>query len=263
MNNFLLACMITIISFSISLNAEMNRKPSPYEFNGDIPFDKSKLNQPKVVQKNRFEMNLNPNEVYQIRKKIEKKKNILDGVYKVNIMQNPIFKPLKTITTVYLHPNFISTLIFPKKYKINSKPQVSFPVKVFEYDSNTIRIRPSEDTTQGNIVLSLTDGIKNYSLTIFYKRYIPNINCTKDANNKCRNTALATVIKFVAGTPYYNPFKIIEEYMLLHNIKKLNIDKNLGYVTLSKGDETYYIIRDDEFGTIYKDGMLLKVQTKL
>jgi len=263
MNNVLLKCVIIIMSILIPLNAQqMNQSSSPYKFNGDMPFDKSKLDKPKIVQKNRFELNLNPKEVYQIENKIKTKKNILDGVYGINICQSPIFKPLKTITTIYLHPNFISTLIFPEKYKINSKPQVSFPLKVFEYDSNTIRVRPATDTTQGNIVLSLTDGIKNYSLTIFYKRYIPNINCTKDANNNCKNTAFATVIKFVAHDSF-NPFKIIEEYMLLHKVDKLKIENNLGYVTLSKDGETYYIIRDNEFGTIYKDGMLLKVQKKL
>ena len=248
--------------FCIALSSYARNKKNPNKFYGEIPFDKSKLDQPRIVRKRRFELNIKPDETYEILEKMRKQKQMLDGVYGINIKQSPLIKPLKTITTIYLHPNFISTIIFPKKYKINSKPQVSFPLKVFEYDSNTIRIRPSTDATEGNIVLSLTDGIQNYSITIFYKKYIPNLKCTQYSINDCRNTELATVIKFIDGESY-NPFDIIEEYKKLHHLKRLKISKNLGYVVLSKGKDTYYIIRDDEFGTIYKDGILLRVKKKL
>jgi hypothetical protein len=260
----LLVALLLSVSVSLFANdgyGEDNRQDD-YRFNGDMPYDKSKLSQPKIVQQNRFELNLNEKEVYDIHTKVQKKQDILDGVAGINILQSPMFKPLKTVSTIYLHPNFITTLIFPDNLKIAGKPRIAFLAKVFEFDNNTMRIRPDRSSTSGNIVLTLTDGQRNYSLTIFHKRYIPDLECTKDPQSDCKNTHLATVIKFIKAKKF-NPFNIIEEYQTLHNISRIVIKKNLDYLTFSKGSETYYIIRDDEFGTIYKDGLSLKVKTTI
>jgi len=231
-------------------------------FTGEMPFDKRKISQPKIVQKTRFELNMNTEEVNAIQRKMQKKIEMLDGVAGMNILQNPVFKPLKTVTTIYLHPNFITTLIFPKQFKIANKPRVSFPTKVFEYDTNTVRIRPTTSMRVGNMTLALSDGKKNYSITIFYKRYIPDLECNKKGYSDCKNNFLATVIRFTKARKI-DPFDIIEEYQKLHNISKIKIDKNHGYLIFSKDGQTYYIIRDDEFGTIYKDGLSLKIETTL
>ncbi len=233
-----------------------------YKFSGDFPYDKRKISQPKEVQKARFELNIEQKKANKIRQKIVKTKEILDGLAGVNLLQNPIFKPLKTVSTIYLHPNFITTIIFPKKFHIANKPKISFPYKTFEYDNNTIRIRPTTDTSMGNIVLSLSDGKKNYSLNIFYKRYLPDLKCEKTQGKNCKNNYLATVIKYVVNKNF-SPFEIIEEYEKLHNVSKIDIKNNLDYLIYSKKGQTYYIIRDDEFGTIYKDGLSLKVKTTL
>ena len=233
-----------------------------YDFTGKYPYDKTKISEPSRVQQARFELNIDQKKANIIRAKIIKTKEVLDGLAGVNLLQNPIFKPLRTVSTVQLHPNFITTIIFPKKFHISKKPQISFPYKVFEYDSNIIRIRPTTDSSMGNIVLSLSDGKNNYSLNIFYKRYLPDMKCKKIKNKDCKNTALATVIKYTT-TSSFNPFKIIEEYEKLNNISSLVIKNNLDYLIFSKKGQTYYIIRDDEFGRIYKDGLSLKVTTTL
>lgn len=231
-------------------------------FNGKYPYDKRKLSVPPVVQETRFDLNVNPNKINLIRKKLVNSRNIIDGINGINLLQNPLYKPLHTVSTIYLFPNFITTIIFPVQFHISSKPQVSFPCSVFEYDNNTIRIRPKANSRMGNITLNLSNGHRNYSIDIYYKRYLPNIKCEIKKNGNCKNVYLATVIKYTMSKKL-NPFVVIADYKKLHNIAKIKIKKNLGYLMFSKGGQTYYIIRDDQFGTIYTDGLALRVTTKL
>jgi len=268
-NSLMPLILLILVAIGINLNASdynnrngYDRNQEQEEFTGEIPFDKRKISQPKIVQKVRFELGLKEKEANVIQHKMQKKVEILDGVAGINILQNPVFKPLKTVTTIYLHPNFITTLIFPKQFKIANKPRVSFPTKVFEYDTNTVRIRPTTSMRVGNMTLALSDGKKNYSITIFYKRYIPDLECNQKGYSDCKNNFLATVIRFTKARKI-DPFDIIEEYQKMNNISRISIEKNHGYLIFSKDGQTYYIIRDDEFGTIYKDGLSLKVETTL
>lgn len=227
-------------------------------FDGITPFDKSQLSIPKTVRQNRFELSIESNTTSIILEEIQRKQDLLDGLYHVDILQKPLFKTLKTVDIIYLHPNFLTTIMFPQKYSI-SKPMASFKTNFFEFSNNTIRIQPAQNSPLGNIVLSLTDGKQNYSINIFVKKFIQDVNCI---NKKCKQDFLATVIKYQEPKKL-NHFQVIEEYLVLNSFKKVTIEKNLDYVSFSKNGETFYIIRDDEFGNIFKDGLSLKIKTSL
>lgn len=224
-----------------------------------VPYDKKKLSTPKKVLEVRTILDIDETQANEIEKKTDRAESILDGTISINILQEPLLKPLKTIDTIYLHPSFLTTLIFPKHYKI-SDATTSFKFNVFEFDNNVIRVQPNPRVS-GNIAISLSDNKANYSLTIFVKKYIANIDC-KETETGCKNDYLAVVIRYKENNTI-DPFKIIEDYLLLNQKHKLVISQNLEHVSFSKGGETYYIIRDDEFGTIYKDGLSLVVQKKL
>ena len=232
-------------------------------FDLTIPFNKKELDIPPKVRQIRFLENINDRKVENTQKRILRTNDILDGVYHVEILQKPIVRPLKTIDTIYTHPSFLTTLIFPKGMEV-IRPRASFDTKVFEFNGNIIQLQPLANSKQGNITLFLSDGKQNHAVTIFIKRFLPRdyLKTKKQDSPMKKNDYLATVIKY-KQTQKIDAFAIIEEYQRLFNVNKITIKKNLDYVTFSKNGETYYIIRDDEFGDIFKDGLSLRVKTSL
>lgn len=242
-----------------------NQNDGTIGFTGEYPYDKSKLDTPKDVQKKRFMLKPNPKIVKKLRKDLERRKNILDGTLDIAILQKPIIKPLKTIDTLYLHSNFITTIIFPKSLTI-TKAGASFETREFSHSQNTLLLQPTNNARNGNIVISLSDGKKNYMMTIFVKQYFPEDNCeVKGENYKCSNDYLATIIKYKKERKLTMDFKLqlLQDYLNLHGIKKLSIPKNLDYLVLKKNEKTYYIVRDDEFGNIYKSGLSLTIKNSI
>lgn len=234
-------------------------------FTGEYPFDKRKLAVPPFVQKERFELNLKKPIVNSLQRKAKRKQNLLDGTLDIAVLQKPIYRAMKTVDTLYLHSNFITTIIFPKNITIKTAG-ASFSTNEFSYSENILLLQPTNDARNGNIVFSLSDGIKNYMMTIFVKQYFPNIKCRlENGNYKCANDYLATIIKYKEPKKLTVDFKLqlLEDYLRMNGYDKLILQNNLDYVMLQKGKETYYIIRDDEFGTIFKNGLSLTIKNSL
>lgn len=253
-----------LITFSILFSQEENGQPN-VGFDGTYPFDKSKLSNPPMVNKNRFELSIDSNVVNKTQRDIEKRESMLDGTLNLSVLQKPLTRVLKTIDTLYLHPSYLTTIIMPKQTRINTA-LASFTTKEFSYNENVLILQPSLDARNGNVILSLSDGKNNYMITLFIKHYFPELNCKEAGSNyKCMNDYLTTTIKYVAQEKLttIKKFEIIEEYLKISKKEKIEIVENLSFVTLQKNGVTYYIIRDDEFGDISKSGISLTIKNSL
>jgi hypothetical protein len=234
-------------------------------FTGQYPYDKRKLSTPPSVQKERFELNLNKNIVEDLQKKVKRKQSLLDGTLDIAVIQKPIYRAMKTIDTLYLHSNFITTIMFPKNIVIKTAG-ASFSTNEFSFSQNILLLQPTNNARNGNIVFSLSDGKRNYMMTIFVKQYFGKEKCkVENGNYKCADDYLATIIKYIQSKKLTVDFQLqlLEDYLKLNKLKKLTIPNNLGYKVLQKGKETYYIIRDDEFGTIFKSGLSLTIKNSI
>jgi len=231
----------------------------------EYPFDKSKENIPPYVQEKRFKLDLDLDETIELNKKIDRQKDILEGTLDISVLQKPLIKVLKTIDTLYLHPSYISTIVLPSQLKVVTCLP-SFDTANFDYSDNLIRLQPSKNAQNGNISISLTDGKRNYTMNIFVKRYFKDDKCIDNGNNYlCSQDYLSTMIKYVPPRKLTTNTKlqIVEEYLALTKKTKIEIKRNLDYLTLQKGNEVFYIIRDDEFGDIYRNGVSLSIRNSI
>jgi len=275
MNNKLLFVSMVVFSMSLfakfpeantyDVNNPQRANSQNLGFTGEYPFDKRKLSVPPVVQKERFELNLKKPIVKDLQRKVKRKQSLLDGTLDIAVLQKPIYRAMRTIDTLYLHSNFITTIIFPKNIVIKTAG-ASFSTNEFSYSQNILLLQPTNNARNGNIVFSLSNGNRNYMMTIFVKQYFGKEKCrVENGNYKCADDYLATIIKYVQPKKLTVDFQLqlLEDYLRLNGLKKLTIPHNLGYVVLQKGKETYYIIRDDEFGTIFKSGLSLTIKNSI
>lgn len=231
----------------------------------EFPFDKTKQSIPPYVQEKRFKLGLSNNKVREIRKNLEKHSEIMEGTLDISILQKPLIKTLKTVDTLYLHPTFISTVLLPKQLTI-ADCLPSFETTTFSYSQNVLRIQPSKNAKTGNLSLSVTDGKKNYVMNIFVKKYFKEDKCINNGTNYvCADDVLSTIIKYVPSRKLNidSKLQIMEEYLKLTKKTKISIKNNLDYVTLEKGNETFYIVRDDEFGDIFRNGIAFTIKNAI
>lgn len=231
----------------------------------EYPFDKEQTGTHPYAQERRFKLDLDADTIRKTNKSLNEHNNLMEGTLDISIIQKPLTKVLKTVDTLYLHPSFITTIILPKNLKVkNCLP--SFSTTHFIFEENTIRIQPSKTAKDGNISIGLTDGKKNYTMDLFIKKYFKDDNCINNGNNYiCSQDYLSTIIKYVPAKTLSKEAKmqIVEDYLILTKKTKIDIKKNLDYLTLKKGNEIFYIIRDDEFGDIFRNGISLSVRNSL
>ncbi|KAB7891309.1 hypothetical protein [Poseidonibacter ostreae] len=261
----LVVFLIGTVSSSAKRIDDSDAKAFGFEQKQEFPFDKSKQDIPPYVQEKRFKLDIRSEDVTRIRKKLEKHSEIMEGTLDISILQKPLTKILKTVDTLYLHPSFISTIMLPKQLKIiNALP--SFETTIFDYNNNILRLQPTRNAKTGNISMSLSDGQKNYTMNIFVKKYFANDKCVNNGQNYvCSDDFLSTIVKYIPprSLDTNSKLKIVEEYLRVTNKTKISIPRNLDYVMLRKGKETFYIIRDDEFGSIFRNGTAFSVRNAI
>jgi len=236
-------------------------------FTGEYPLNKKELSVPPSVQRIRFQLGIKPTVINSLRDMQVKEKKVLNGTYNLSILQNPLYKRLRSVDTLYFNPNYINTIIFPKNLKIVSA-MASFSTRSFSKTQNMLIVQPTNKVTTGNILISLTNGNKNFIMNIYVDIYYPNAkSCkiTKSIHYLCDGHYLATMIKYVPThtLSVQKQFEVIRTYLLVNNLKKLTIKRNLGYVSIKIKGIRYYIIRDDQFGTIFRNGLKLRVTETL
>lgn len=233
----------------------------------DIPVSPSAQN--LRVERNRLEMGTAKKaKMYkntQI-KRIEREK-ILAEVFDPAILMKPISRVIRSIDTVGLSPLYISQIVMPEQMVITDA-KASFSCSILEFSNNLMRIKPDEKTFfAGNIVLTMTDGRKNYTMTVFAERYYQQ-DCKIDAGQYICRRGNQVFTSDKAGTGdytytynnlstfyvYTNPAKIgdMEAIIMYEKLqqKLLNISRDGDYVSFEYRGIFYDIKRDDSFGKI-------------
>lgn len=254
-----------LIIFLISINVFAQNNNLGFGNGQEYPFDNKKVNIPAEVQQKRYKLSIDKDKVNNIQRNIYRQKEIMNETLDISILQKPLKKPLKTVDTIFLHPSFITTIIMPTNLTL-SDCTPSFDTTVFRYEKNIFYIQPTREASVGNITIALTDGVKNYTITLFVKKYFKELDCVNEGENyKCADDYLSTIIQYAypKRLDTITKLQIVEKYLRLHNKEKLTISKNLDFVTLKDMGETFYIIRDDEFGKIFKDGIRLTIKDSI
>lgn len=203
----------------------------------------------------------------------EDRKLILGEVFDVQILMNPVKRVIRAVDSIGVSPTYITTIYFPQNMKIVNI-QASFSTQILEYHQNMMRFRPKTDFYTGNMIITMTDGSKNYAMTIFVNKYFQK-DCLVDKNSYvCRR--ITGMFKDSKGTKRYkysydnlasvymykNPVKVdpLVAISLYERLKgRLHIVREKDYVEFIYKDISYKIIKDSKFGTVYYRGAKYRV----
>lgn len=192
---------------------------------------------------------------------------ILQEIFDTDILMQPITRIIRAIDTIGVTPEYITTILFPHNMTI-LEAQASFETALLERKHNLLRFRPSRNVfASGNIVITLTDGNKNYEMTIIVNRYFQK-DCHVDKNEyickkmrkrwpEAKDTKsyayafnnLSIYYRYI-NAKILDPLDTIAEYEKLKK-KPLSIPQDGGYDVFVYRGVSYKIIRDDTHGDIY------------
>lgn len=172
--------------------------------------------------------------------------NLTDGIYRSTV---PLVLPLKGINTVYLHPEFLSQILFPPNARI-TKAVTSLPVKTFQVvGGNQIIIQPQKVATQGNIIVNYALNGKKETTTI----YLEVMNPYDDKGFPLKAKVFYPVV-VLKSAPILSPIEVLETYRkvygtypdrpyTLFSIRGVNyiIERSSIYGNVKVGDKKYLI----------------------
>jgi hypothetical protein len=214
----------------------------------------------------RYQLNINNLSTKKVYEKYRRYKSIMNNTYDIQLLLKPLIKPLMNIETIYGHPNFISTIVFPKGYKIISA-QTTYPFKVFSFSNNLLTLSPKKDSdiTIGNIVITAYDSNtgQNKIFNFIFKPY--SLTSLKyDTKYGTYATPygefFSFYIKFVDNINI-NPVKVIEKYISVFGKRHFNyvFRKNGYYDAILINNIPVYITRDDVQGDIEYEGKKFRI----
>jgi len=192
---------------------------------------------------------------------------VLTEIFDTDILMQPVTRVIRSIDVLGITPEYITTVLFPSNMKI-MEGQASFKTSLFEKKNNLLRFRPDRDTfASGNIVLTLSDGTKNYEMTLIVNRYYQK-DCHIDNNEYICKKIRKQWSESKSSKSYayaYNNLSIYYKYINAQILDSLDVistyeklkGKNLSLNTDGDYDVfiykgvSYRIIRDDKHGDIY------------
>jgi len=209
---------------------------------------------PDKIKQNKFELNIDKDEVYDVQMKKDRFNRLMDGTYEVNIMKEISYRPLRSIDQIFLLNKYTTTLKFPEKYKINDAiPSVKLESNSFS--KNLLFLKPTMDFREGNIIVSLTDGRKNLVVQILMKKFIKGISE--------KNDTFHSFITYV-DVPKIKPFKLLEIYFKLYGKNRISFfNKDGKFDIIEYKKIPFYIIRDDKFGNIEYRNVNFRITNKI
>jgi len=240
---FLLICVI----FSYILYAQVN----------DFPNTLLNKNYPKKqYYTDDYELNINSLTAKRVFNRMHRYKSIMNNTYDLKLLLKPLIEPLANVNVVYLHPNFITTLIFPKSFIIQSA-DAGIPLAKFSFSQNLLQIMPKRGDDIGNMVITCydlathTNKVFNFVLKPYVLR---NLKIDNDYGMYATDEGsfFSFTIKYVEKIKV-NPVKVLEKYVEIFGLKHFNkvFNKNGNYDALLINNVPVYIIRDDKQGNIY------------
>lgn len=272
-----MAIAILFIGISVSAMAEQrnpnkNNDKNTYRQGVDVPIS---TNPNKSVVRDRLELSTGENagKYKNAQYKRMERDRVLNEIFDPLILMTPIVRVIRPIDSIGISPAYITQIVFPADIVITDMI-TSFDVKVLESNRNILRIRPDARTFfAGNLVLTLSDGRKNYTMNIFAERYYKD-ECKEDSeenNYICRRKReaglsndskytyaynnLSTLYRYINPTPV-DDMEVIALYERL-NGESLYIAENGGQVTVNYQGISYTITRDDKFGS-FEGGIMYR-----
>jgi len=233
----------------------------------DISIDPSGV--PVQLQRDRIEMNTVKNADLYKESQIKRMQRglVLSEIFDPDILMQPITRVIRAIDSIGVTPEYITTILFPHEMEIKDA-KTSFDAPLLEFNKNLLRFRPNQKNFHaGNMVITLSDGQKNYEMSIQVSRYYQKDCTVKNEQYICWKMKKDwTKSKSSKAYPYaYNnlsvyytyknanildPMDIISIYEKLKG-HPLNLQKDGDFDVVTYDGISYRIIRDDTFGEIY------------
>ena len=269
MKNILLCLIVLGATQSLMAKTSTNQDRGKQSLIEGIDIPISQIPQKKVVR-DRMEMNTGNNaKTYKdIQFKRNERAKVLNEVFDPMILMTPVVRTIRPVDMIGISPTFVTQIILPKEMVVVSMVP-SFKTNIFSHKANTITVQPdSESFYMGNIIVSLTDGKRNYSMTIFMERYFRD-DCEEDRENRsyvCRKKRergirsgsqekyaysynnLSSVYKYVEPKTIDGMQAIIFYERI--NKKLLNLKKDGDFVLMNYDGVLYRIERDETNGDI-------------
>jgi len=186
----------------------------------------------------------------------------------------PITRLIRAVDSIGVSPTYITTIMLPPNMKIVNV-QASFSAQILEFHKNMLRFRPNEKFVTGNIIITMTDNSKNYTMTIFVNRYFQK-DCKINKNSyickritgeysdsKDSKRYKYTYDNLSAMYVYKNPIKVdsLNAMALYEKLKgRLHLVREQDYVMFNYRGITYKIIKDNKFGDVYYRGNKYRVE---
>lgn len=218
------------------------------------------------TSKNNFEMNADETIFQKTINDTDRYNKMLSETLSLEYLMTPEVRPFKSMDTIYIHPNHITTIVLPEDVELKTAKS-SFPTELFELNENSILIKPSRAFNTGNIVITATNKKENYLFNILVRKIENSIVSFDNDYNKylIENNYLSLVYKY-ERKQIEGKYEILQKYLKLNNIKSYDLDvlfeKEGDYDMLISKGITYYIIRDDRFGYINYGDVNFRVDTK-
>ena len=233
----------------------------------DVSIDPSGV--PPQLQRDRIEMNTVKNaDIYKESQIKRMQRNmVLSEIFDPDVLMQPVTRVIRAIDSIGVTPEYITTILFPHEMEIKDA-KTSFDAPLLEFNKNLLRFRPNQANFHaGNMVITLSDGQKNYEMSIQVSRYYQKDCTVKSEQYICWKMKKDwTKSKSSKAYPYaynnlsvyytYKNAKILDPMDIISIYEKLkghplNLKKDGDFDVLTYDNISYRIIRDDTFGEIY------------
>lgn len=216
--------------------------------------------------KNKFEIESDESIFQKTINSRDKYNKLLNETIHLDYLLTPEIRPLKSIDTLHIHPNHITTIVLPIDIELRTA-KASFPTDVFELNENTVLIKPNRDFNTGNIVITATNKNKNYVFNFILRKIeISFVSFDSDYNKYLIEDNYLSLIYQYERKKIEDKFDILQKYIQVNDIKSYDLDKVFqkegDFDMLISNDITYYIIKDSRFGDINYADINFRIDTK-
>lgn len=268
--------LVTALLFVTSLYAEktitlkypIKELPANYESSNNS-YSNSNNKDNNIVSetlKNNFEMNSDETIFQKTINDRDKYNKMLNETLNLDYMMDVSTRPFKTIDTLYVHPNHITTIVLPEDLELKTGKS-SFKTDLFELNENSILIKPNRDFSTGNIVITATNKKENYIMNIILKKIEKSIVSFDSDYNKylIEDNYLSLIYKYERKN-IVDKFEILQKYIKLNKISPNDLERIFSvegsYDMMMFDGITYYIIRDERLGTLNYADINFRIDTK-
>lgn len=245
-----LLLLTLMIACSIQLNAKQKAEVKE-SVSRMYPHNPATNSVPSFVKEDRFKLNIEPESYDLINDKLIKFEQVMNTTYGIDLLQKPVLKPIKTVDSLFLHPEYFTSIILPPGSEI-SDVKASFATSGdISYENNTISLRPSKKFITGNLIIFYSNGSRNFHMNIIAKNYTL-AECNFDQKNSqfmCMDSSFGIVYS------YYNESEVDELEVLLAYCKLVDNDmssiEKFGFADVRYMGVTYRIQHDNKYGKYF------------